>query len=137
MKLKALFLKYREMILYVFFGGLTTLVNYAAYFILTRLFGAEYVLSNIAAWFLSVLFAYGTNKIWVFASKTHGGAEWLREILLFFAARLFSGVLDTLILFVFYDCLGISDIPVKIAGGVLVIVINYLLSKFIIFKKKD
>ena len=134
--IKNLFFKYKEIILYVFFGGLTTLVNYVSYFALTRALQADYMVSNILAWFLSVLFAYLTNRSWVFASKAHGVWPLFLEALLFFAARVFSGVLDTLILYVFYDRLSFSDIPVKIAGGVVVIVVNYILSKWVVFGKR-
>ena len=134
--IKNLFFKYKEIILYVFFGGLTTLVNYVSYFALTRALQADYMVSNILAWFLSVLFAYLTNRSWVFASKAHGVWPLFLETLLFFAARVFSGVLDTLILYVFYDRLSFSDIPVKIAGGVVVIVVNYILSKWVVFGKR-
>lgn len=127
----------KELISYVFFGGMTTLVNYVAYFAFTRIMGINAILSNIAAWFLSVLFAYITNKIWVFNSKNTGLAGLAREISMFFAARVFSGFLDTALLFVLFDCLGINDIFVKIFNGVLVVVLNYFFSKFFIFKKNN
>lgn len=135
-KLKELWKKYQEMISYLVFGGLTTLVNYATYFAFTRALGVNEIISNVIAWLFSVIFAYITNKIWVFNSKTNTFSGIIREISMFFAARVFSGVLDTALLFLLYTCWGISDIFVKIFNGILVVVLNYFFSKFIIFRKK-
>lgn len=136
-KIRKIILEKKELVLYVFFGGMTTLVNYITYFAMTRMFSTDEIVSNVIAWFISVLFAYVTNKIWVFESRNISFYALIRELLMFFAARVFSGFLDTALLFILFTCLGINDIFVKIFNGVLVVILNYFFSKFIIFKKKE
>ena len=82
----------KELIAYVFFGVLTTIVNFITYFLFEGVFGINYLISNIIAWFVSVLFAYITNRIWVFESKDD---NIIKEILLFYGGRVFSGAIDT------------------------------------------
>jgi putative flippase GtrA len=97
----------RELVLYVFFGALTFLVNIVTYFIFEDLMGINYLISNILAWFFSVLFAYVTNRIWVFESKS---PDILKEMSLFFGGRIFSGAVDTGLMYLFIDVLMISDL---------------------------
>ena len=78
----------KELIAYVFFGVLTTIVNFITYFLFASVFGINYLISNIIAWFVSVLFAYITNRIWVFESKDD---NIIKEALLFYGGRVFSG----------------------------------------------
>jgi len=119
------------LIFYIIFGILTTLVNILLYLFLTKLLGFNYIISNILAWFFSVLFAYITNRIWVFESDND---NILKEIILFFSGRLFSGVVDTLFLFVFIELLFMNDLISKVIIQIIVVILNYVISKFIIFK---
>ncbi len=135
-KLLSLFLKYRETILYLFFGGLTTLINIASYWALTKIFYVDYMVATALAWLLSVLFAFVTNKLFVFDSKSLAAALVLKELALFVGARLFSGALDMCMMYLFVDVLQVNDMVVKILSNIIVIVVNYILSKLIIFKKK-
>ena len=121
----------KELFLYVVFGTLTTLVNLVVYFILEHL-GVNYIISNIIAWFLSVLFAYITNRIWVFESKS---PNILKEMVLFFGGRIFSGALDTALLYVFIDLLLINNTISKIAVEIIITILNYVLSKLIVFNE--
>jgi putative flippase GtrA len=121
----------RELVLYVFFGALTFLVNIVTYFIFEDLMGINYLISNILAWFFSVLFAYVTNRIWVFESKS---PDILKEMSLFFGGRIFSGAVDTGLMYLFIDVLMISDLVSKIVVQVIVIILNYIFSKLIVFK---
>ena len=121
----------RELVLYVFFGALTFLVNIVTYFIFKDLMGINYLISNILAWFFSVLFAYVTNRIWVFESKS---PDILKEMSLFFGGRIFSGAVDTGLMYLFIDVLMISDLISKIVVQVIVIILNYIFSKLIVFK---
>jgi putative flippase GtrA len=121
----------RELVLYVFFGALTFLVNIVTYFIFEDLMGINYLISNILAWFFSVLFAYVTNRIWVFESKS---PDILKEMSLFFGGRIFSGAVDTGLMYLFIDVLMISDLISKIVVQVIVIILNYIFSKLIVFK---
>lgn len=128
--------EHREVLAYLFFGGLTTLVNIASYWVFARLYPFSGTApATLTAWLLSVLFAYATNRRWVFQSRASEAGPILREILSFFGARAFSGLLDLGVMFLFVDCLRFWDMPVKILSNVLVVVINYLLSKFWIFRK--
>lgn len=136
-KAMALYQKYREMILYLVFGGLTTLVNIFSYFILTDLGHINYLVSTAAAWVLSVLFAYFTNRVWVFRSTASGAAALIKEMGSFFACRLFSGAVDMAIMFFCVSILGLPDKLIKILANVVVIILNYLFSKLFIFKKKE
>ena len=121
----------KELILYIIFGVLTTLVNLFVYLIFTKFFAVNYLISNIMAWFLSVLFAYITNRIWVFESKNN---NIIKEILLFYGGRIFSGVVDTGLMFLFIDVLLINDFISKIIIQIIVVILNYILSKFFVFK---
>jgi len=136
-KLYNIYLKYKEIINYLFFGGLTTLVNFVIYFIASRLLHIDPVISNAAAWLLAVLFAYVTNKLFVFESKRDNKKDNAKEIGLFFLFRIISGLLCdqgtfALMIKVFH----INDIISKIVTQIMVIVVNYVFSKFIIFRKK-
>lgn len=132
----ALLHKYRELICYVFWGVATTVVNYVVYFLFTEGFQIHYLASNIVAWAVSVLFAYFVNKLFVFQSKTWVWQVALRELWQMTASRLFTLGLETAILWIFVDMLHQDDTIVKLAASVVVAVTNYVLSKFIIFKKK-
>ena len=143
-KLKSLFLKYREQIAYLFFGGVTTLVNIAVYALLSRA-GLSTGVANAIAWVLSVLVAYVTNRLWVFESKSRGAAA-AKEFLSFVACRLGTGLMDEAIMVLGVDRLGPLVAPnhmalwglgVKVFSNILVIVLNYVFSKLFIFKKKE
>ena len=136
-KIKELYNKYKEMINYVIFGGLATVVNFITYLISTKIFGIDAVISSGIAWFFSVLFAYITNRIFVFESKTKGIKEILKEMTSFFLARILSGALcDVGAFAVMVNVFNINDIIAKIVTQVVVVIVNYVFSKLIIFRKK-
>ncbi len=120
-----------ELISYVFFGVLTTIVNFITYFLFQRVFGINYLISNIIAWFVSVLFAYITNRIWVFESKDD---NIIKEALLFYGGRVFSGAIDTALMYVLISILMTGDLFAKIVVQVVVTILNYVFSKFLVFK---
>ena len=134
--IRKLWLKYKEYILYLFFGGVTTVVSYAVYFLMTRLLGSEEVFANTVGWIFGVATAYVTNRIWVFESRASGFGPVMKEIGEFALARVTTLVTEDLIIFIFVDRLGFSDIIIKIIASVITIVLNYVFSKFIIFRKK-
>lgn len=121
----------REIILYVIFGVFTTLINLVVYLLFARIFHVNYIISNIIAWILSVLFSYVTTRTWVFESEN---TNILTECLLFFGSRFFAGAIDTSLLFIFIDVLSMDDFISKIITQVIVVVLNYVMSKFVIFK---
>lgn len=135
-KIKALFQKYRELILYVFFGGLTTIVNFVSYALLAKAAHVDEITSTVIAFVLSVIFAYLTNHKWVFQSRAAGWKAVSYEVATFFGGRVFSGLLDVLIMYVFVTRLGCYDLLIKILSNILVIILNFIISKLIVFRKK-
>lgn len=136
-KIKKLYFEYREIINYLVFGGLATVVNFVSYFISAKIVGIDEVISSGISWFCSVLFAYITNKIFVFESKTKGIKELVKEISSFFLARIISGVLcDVGTFAIMVKVLNINDIISKFVTQVMVVIMNYILSKLVVFKKK-
>ena len=135
--LKSLYTKYRDVLPYLFFGLCTTLVNIAFYALCARVGHITTSPSTIIAWFISVLFAYVTNRKWVFHSGARKFKAITMECLSFFACRLATGFLDWLCMFCFVDLLHLNDLVIKIAANILVIVLNYVASKLMIFKKKN
>lgn len=135
-KMKELVVKYKELISYGIFGVLTTVINIVVYTVCYNRLGISNVASNIIAWILSVLFAYVTNKIWVFESKSTERKVLLYELSSFFGCRLATGLLDLLIMYVTVDKLALNSTLMKCVSNVLVIIANYIFSKLVIFKKK-
>jgi putative flippase GtrA len=127
--------KYKEIILYLIFGVLTTLVNIVVYALCTRVLLLDVYLSNVLAWLLSVLFAYFTNRRYVFSSKATTINDKVKELMSFYGCRLFTFAVDMVLMFLMIDMLYINDMVSKIAVNVIVIILNYILSKFLIFKK--
>ena len=141
-KIKEIYFKYKEVINYLIFGILTTVVSLAVkYLLLFTIFDAsnalELQVAVIISWIAACLFAYITNRIWVFESKSK---KIIKEMITFFVARLSTLGLEMLIMFIFVTALGLnSDIWVivwTLVSQVLVIVGNYILSKLIVFKNK-
>ena len=135
--IKGLYLNYKEVINYLIFGGLTTIVNFVAYCIFARLIGIDEVVSSGLSWVVSVIFAYVTNKIFVFDSKTETKKDLIKECVSFFLARIVSGItcdVGTFALMV--KVFHINDILSKIVTQVMVVVVNYLFSRFIVFRKE-
>lgn len=128
--------KYKSFVLYVFFGGCTTIINIAAYTLCARVFHMGTVPSNVAAWSLAVSAAYITNKIWVFESKAWTRKSVVHEIIAFAACRIITGGMDLVIMYVSVDLLGWNDIIMKAISNILVILLNFVFSKLVIFKRK-
>lgn len=149
--IKNLLVKYRELITYVIFGVLTTVVSLVSFKIFDSLLGEKlYLISNVISWIFAVSFAYVTNKLWVFESKSWKSDVIIKEILGFISARLFSLGVEELGLWLLIDILNIGKISVdlfsfningnmiaKLIMQVVVIVLNYVFSKLVIFKKKN
>ena len=136
MKIRQLLHKYRELIAYVFWGAATTAVNYAVYFLCTRVLGIYHITGNIIAWAVSVAFAFYVNKLFVFRSASWKAAVVLGELWKFVSARILSGFLETGMLFLFVDILHFNDAVIKILASIIVVLLNYVISKLMIFTKK-
>ena len=134
-KIGSLWEKYREVILYLIFGVATTLVNFAVFYLLDAL-KVHYMLSTALAWFFSVLFAYVTNRRFVFSSGARGFGPVMREALLFFAGRGISGLLDLGLMALGVEVFRWDERIWKIPVNILVIVLNYVISKLLVFRKK-
>lgn len=126
--------KYKGIILYIIFGGFTTLINIVVYQFCSYSLGFSTIISNVLAWILSVLFAYVTNKKWVFESQNSSLKDLVTEITSFFGCRLATGIIDIIIMYVSVDLLGFNGLIMKCLSNVFVIVANYVASKLVIFK---
>ena len=135
--IKELFEKYKDIIPYAIFGILTTLVNIGLYWACAHVFALSVLPSTILAWIASVLFAYFTNRKWVFYSEARGARAIIKEMIYFFGCRIATGVIDWICMFAFVDILHLNDLLIKTLSNILVIILNYLASKMIIFKKEQ
>ena len=129
------FLTTPEMLLYIFFGVLTTVVNILSFGLLRDVLRWQLLTANTLAWVLSVAFAFLTNKVFVFRSKSFAAKQVLRELTSFVGARLFSLAVDTAGMWLLVDVLTWNDWLAKVLMNVIVIVLNYVFSKLFIFKR--
>lgn len=134
-KVSEIYIKYKEFILYIVFGVLTTVVSISSYYICSEFLNIHYLVSNIISWILSVIFAYFTNRVWVFESKIKNLSEILKEMFAFVNCRLLSGVVDMSTMFVLVEAIHINDMYAKIFTQFIVVILNYVLSKLIVFRK--
>lgn len=142
-KIKKLLVTYREQLLYLVFGGLTTVVDWSISFVLYALWSNSiaqntYLIHavNMLAWTAAVLFAFFTNRKWVFGSSKRGFLPIFSEFCGFMGGRIFTLLLQEAIFFLFFDLLSANEYLIKISAAVLVVVLNYLISRFLIFRKK-
>jgi len=134
---KRMLQKHKGLVLYGIFGVLTTLINFVCYEALYELRGWPNVPSNIVAWVVAVLFAFVTNKLWVFQSKSLNPSVLLPELWKFAGCRLATGLMDLAIMYVGVDLLQGPSMPWKLGSNVLVILLNYIFSKLLIFRHKE
>lgn len=136
--IKQLWEKYKHIIAYLFWGVVTTVINLAVFQILSSGIHWNYQLANVIAWFVSVLVAYFTNKVWVFGSHYTTVSDFLVEMLRFFFYRALTLVIDIFITFIGISVLGFKDpmgqFIVKVIDNVIVVIANYVFSKWLIFK---
>ena len=134
-KIRVLLEKYWDILAYLFFGVLTTAVNYLVYLPCFNLLGISASVSNVIAWVVAVAFAYLTNKPWVFKSHDWSRQTVIPELTKFVGCRVGSGALETGIIFLTVDMLGFNGNVMKLVTSVLVVVLNYIGSKLLVFKK--
>lgn len=133
-KIIGLYKKYEEIINYLIVGGMTTLVSIVIYALCTKCFNINYMIANIISWVISVLFAYITNRIFVFKSKSE---NIILEIYQFFKYRIFSFLIEIFLMYVFVELINIDDMISKVIVQIIVIVLNYVFSKLFVFKKES
>lgn len=122
---------------YLIFGALSTVVNVVVFVILNSKLKLSIEVSNTIAWIISVIFAYVTNKLYVFKAQNDSRKDFFREIISFFGSRVFTLVVETILLKIFIEKLGFNSTIMKILTNVIVIILNYVLSKIVIFKKSE
>lgn len=125
---------YSEKIRYVFWGALTTLVNYIAYYFFVEFICMQYLYATVLAWLVAVIFAYIVNKIFVFNNVDFKLKQVLREGSAFVSSRLLSGGLEVLQMYVFVSLFSFNDKFSKVVVGIVVVIINYIFSKMILSK---
>lgn len=137
-KIINLYKKYEEIINYLIIGGLTTLISLITYYACVLTFldpnkALELQIANIISWIISVSFAYITNRIFVFKSKSK---QIIKEITSFVSARILTLIIDMFTMFVMVTLLNLNDKVSKLFVQIIVIVLNYVFSKIFVFKKK-
>lgn len=134
-RLYQLYAQYKDIIAYLVFGGLTTVVNLIVFFVTNSLWHWNYQLATVLAWFLSVLFAYVTNRVWVFHSHYTNFSALVQETIKFFSARGATLVLDIGIMWIGVSLLQQNAMLTKLVDQVVVVVANYFFSKWFVFNK--
>ena len=134
-KIRALLKKHYDILVYLVFGVLTTVVNYVIYLPCYNLLHFSAAVSNVLAWVVAVAFAYVTNKPFVFRSHDWSAQTVVPELTRFVGSRIASGGLETLIIFLTVDCLGWNGNLMKLVTSVLVVILNYIASKLLVFRK--
>ena len=135
-KLKQLIVKYYDILAYLIFGVLTTVVNYLVYLPCYNLLALPAVISNVIAWVVAVAFAYVTNKPFVFRSHDWSAKTVVPELTKFVGTRVASGGMESAIIWIAVDLLGGNGNLWKLLTSVLVVVLNYIGSKLLVFRKK-
>lgn len=142
-KIKDLFVKYKEIISYLFWGVSTTCVSWGSYTLFVTAFPMGVIAANCLSWVLAVLFAYITNKIWVFHSKSWKREVLFREFAMFISARLATGVFELIMvpacvyMGMNQTIFGVQGALAKVVVSFVVVILNYIFSKLFIFKKKE
>ena len=132
-----LYYKYKEIFDYLFFGGLVTIVNFISYYIPANIIGVDKIVSNLIAFIISVIFAYIVNKEYVFETKWEGIQNVFKEFSSFVISRIGTGLLCDILIFAFMiNILNINDVISKIFTQILVVILNYIVGKWFVFKQK-
>lgn len=125
----------KEGLLYLFFGGLTFFLAIFVYWVFTYCFNIQELVSNVISWVIGVTFSFFTTRKWVFRQKLKGAVDLAVQMASFFAARLATLLLQEILLYVFVVLFSYGSIYVKMGTEMVNIVLNYLVSKFVIFRK--
>ena len=127
--------RHREVLLYLFFGAVTTAVSWVTFYLFYYTLAVDELTSNLVSWVFAVLVAFLTNRIWVFSESAADGG-FFREMGLFFGSRVATLLVEELIIFVFVTLLTFDAMLIKIIANLIILVLNYILSKLFIFRKK-
>ena len=132
--LEPFYSKHKEVLMYLFFGGIAFFLNIALFAVFTEGLGLGELLANAVAWVLCVLFQFFTNRTWVFDGRVKTWREFWAQMAGFFGGRVFTLVVEEIILAVFITWLSLNSMAVKLAAQVIVIVLNYVVSKLWVFR---
>lgn len=128
--------EHKEVILYLVFGGLSFFLNIGLFALFSGFLHLDVLVANILCWILCVIFQFFTNRSFVFQNGRQGIGNFLKQLVLFFAGRIFSLVIEELILLIFIDWLSLNSMIVKLVAQIVVIILNYLISKLVVFKQR-
>ena len=131
-RFEPLYRKHREVLLYLFFGGVTTVISIVSYWLCSEVLGIPPLIANVISWILAVTAAFLTNRTWVFQAEEK--ASFFQQAVSFYTGRLATLGVEELLLFVGLDLLKLPNMPLKIAGQVILIVLNYVVSKLFVFR---
>ncbi len=127
--------KHKEILLYLFFGGCAFVISIGSFSILNVGFKVNELIANIISWILAVLFAFFTNRTWVFDSQTDSASAFGKQFLSFVSARIVTLIIEEAIIFVFITLMGLNSVGVKVVAQIVVIILNYIFSKLFVFRK--
>lgn len=130
------YVKYKEMLLYVLFGGLTTVLSIGIFALLNVALGLNEHISNIISWIFAVMFAFFTNRIWVFSAVTKNTGGFIMQMLKFYGGRLVTLGVEELIILIFITKLNFNSMLIKVFAQIVIIILNYVISKCFVFKRK-
>lgn len=128
-------LKHKEFVMYAVFGIVTTAANMIVFFVCKNALGMSTVIANAIAWIVAVVVAFVGNKLFVFDSPSWAWKDVAKEAAEFVGARLFSLIVEEIFLYITIDKLGLWNVPMKLISNLIVIIINYIFSKLVIFRK--
>ena len=135
--LEPFYKKYKEALLYLFFGGLTFFLSIFLFWFMDEVLHFNELVNNTIDWVICVAFQFFTNRTWVFDGKVDTRKDFFKQAGSFTLGRLFTLVVEDILIFIFITMMGLPKMPVKLGATFVVIVLNYIISKLIVFKKKD
>ena len=132
---KPFYHEHREGLLYIFFGGTAFFLNIFLFVLFRKKLLINELIANILCWIICVSFQFFTNRTWVFEAKNTTNKKFIQQIISFFAGRIFTLITEEIIIAIFITWLKFPDLPIKIFANIVVIILNYFISKLIVFKQ--
>ncbi len=132
-----LYQKRKAVLLYLLFGGLTTVISIGTFWLGHGVLRLNEHIANVISWVLAVLFAFLTNRVWVFSAPTNDAKAFVGQLLRFYSGRLTTLGVEELLLFVFITVLECNGMVVKVGAQVVVLILNYVVSKWFVFKNRQ
>ncbi len=133
---KPFYQKHKEILLYLFFGGVSVILNLGLYFLFNQVMDINELIANVICWVICVLFQFFTNRTWVFESGNNNKSSFIKQLLSFFGGRVFTLLIEELILGIFITALGFNSLVIKVVAQIITIILNYIISKLFVFKTK-